>query len=152
MPSLAQNAAKSLYAVVFAAVLVISLAPQASAKSWMGVQVGAVPAELAEANGLPPGLGVYVLDVQPDSPAALAGMEPGDIVVEIDGILQMGPRHLQMIVANGAASQTLWVGLFRGEEIMSGPVTLADAPSPAPQQADASVSSVADLPEEQRWY
>ena len=141
MSAIALSASSWRQAFVLAAVLVVALASGASAKSWMGIQVGAVPADLAQAYRLPPGVGVYVLDVEPESPAATAGMEPGDIVVEIDGQIQLGPDHLRHIVGQRAASQTLWVGLYRGGEAMSGPVTLATAPKGPTKQAAGLASS-----------
>ena len=42
--------------------------------------------EVAEAQGLPVPVGAFVLAVSPGSPAADAGIEPGDIVVGLDGV------------------------------------------------------------------
>lgn len=140
--------ASVLQAFVLAALLVFGAASGASAKSWMGVQVGTVPEALAEAYELPPGVGVYVLNVEPDGPAAWAGMERGDILIEIDGQIQLGPRHLQHMVSQRAANDTVWVGLYRYGEAMSGPVTLAEPPASAPTQAAALPGPRAEEP----WY
>ena len=150
----AQTGPNWRFSALLAAVFVFALASGASAKTWMGVQVGAVPAEIAEANGLPPGIGVHVIDVSPDSPAAESGVEPGDVVIEIDGQLQLGPAHLQQIVAARAASETVWVGLLRQGEIMSGPVTLSEAPESADPQAVqlSSKSATPSAPFRRDWY
>ena len=120
----------------------------------MGVQGQPVPAERAEANGLPPGIGVHIVDVSPDSPAAQSGVEPGDVVIEIDGQLQLSPRHLEQSVASRPASHTVWVGLLRQGEIMSGPVTLTEAPdAPAIQAVTLSSKSAAPSdPFKRDWY
>lgn len=154
MRSFATAATNWTLTIVLTAIFAVALASWAEAKPLMGVQVAEVPEHLAQANGLPAGIGVYVVDVLPESPAASAGVEPGDVLVEIDGMVQLGPRHLQMVVGGGAASQTLWVGLFRDGEPMSGPVTLADAPAAPPQQADASTGHPgwSPAPVRQRWY
>jgi serine protease Do len=54
-------------------------------RGWIGVAVQNLTTELAGAMGLEHGHGVLVSDVFEESPAARAGVEPGDIVVEVDG-------------------------------------------------------------------
>jgi serine protease Do len=51
----------------------------------VGVALQTVTDPLARSLGLPPGTkGAAVADVQPDSPAAKAGLHPGDVIVEVD--------------------------------------------------------------------
>lgn len=51
----------------------------------IGVQIGQVTKEVAESIGLGKVRGALVSAVEPDSPAAKAGIEPGDIIVKYDG-------------------------------------------------------------------
>ncbi|HVA78552.1 MAG TPA: DegQ family serine endoprotease [Candidatus Binataceae bacterium] len=51
--------------------------------SW-GMQVGDITPELAQQFHLPKDKGVVVRRVAPDSPAADAGLQPGDVVLEIN--------------------------------------------------------------------
>jgi serine protease Do len=51
----------------------------------IGVQIGAVTKEVAEAIGLGQPRGALVLSVEKDGPADKAGVEAGDIVVKVDG-------------------------------------------------------------------
>jgi len=52
----------------------------------IGVQIGPVPRDVAESMGLDSrGGGALVSGVEPDSPAARAGLEPGDIITHFDG-------------------------------------------------------------------
>lgn len=51
----------------------------------IGVQIGQVSKEVAESIGLGTARGALVSAVEPDSPAAKAGIEAGDIIVKYDG-------------------------------------------------------------------
>ena len=49
----------------------------------LGMQVAAIPPEAAQRSGTSPGLLVQAVD--PGGPARRAGVQPGDVVVEVDG-------------------------------------------------------------------
>ncbi|MDP2016889.1 MAG: DegQ family serine endoprotease [Hydrogenophaga sp.] len=51
----------------------------------IGVQIDQVSKEVAESLGLGVSKGALVRGVEPDSPAAKAGVEPGDIILKFDG-------------------------------------------------------------------
>lgn len=55
-------------------------------RGWIGVEVQSASPEIAEGLGLnKPVHGVLVAEIQPDSPAAKAGIEPGDIITSVAG-------------------------------------------------------------------
>lgn len=54
-------------------------------RGYLGVQVQEVTSELSESFGLTRPMGALVGEVFPDTPAAKAGIEPGDIILEFDG-------------------------------------------------------------------
>jgi Do/DeqQ family serine protease len=54
-------------------------------RGWLGVEIQEVTPELAESFGLPSAAGVVVAGVLGGGPADRAGIEPGDIITEIDG-------------------------------------------------------------------
>jgi S1-C subfamily serine protease len=54
-------------------------------QGYLGVRIENVSNELGEYFGVEEGEGVLVLEVVDDSPADLAGLEAGDVIVEIDG-------------------------------------------------------------------
>lgn len=51
----------------------------------MGVSIQEVTREMAEAFGLPKAGGALVNSVEPNGPAARAGIEPGDVILRFDG-------------------------------------------------------------------
>ncbi|MDY6827903.1 MAG: DegQ family serine endoprotease [Pseudomonadota bacterium] len=54
-------------------------------RGWLGVSIQEVNRDLAESFGLRRPHGALVVSVVPDSPAAAAGLEPGDVIVEVEG-------------------------------------------------------------------
>ncbi len=54
-------------------------------RGWLGIEVQALTAELAESFGLPERSGVLVAGVFRDGPAAKVGLLPGDVILEIAG-------------------------------------------------------------------
>jgi len=53
----------------------------------LGISMQDVPPERARALGLADGLGAVIAEVQPDSPAARAGLSVGDVVIAVNGRL-----------------------------------------------------------------
>ena len=54
-------------------------------RGWLGVSIQAMTKEYAESLGLETDEGALVSRVFPDSPAAAAGVQPGDVITEWDG-------------------------------------------------------------------
>lgn len=54
-------------------------------RGWLGILIQDVTRELAESFGMPKPIGALVAKVIPDSPAAKAGIQVGDVVVEYNG-------------------------------------------------------------------
>lgn len=54
-------------------------------RGWLGVTIGSVDENLAEAVGLSEAKGAIVSAVTPDSPAEASGLERGDIIVRVNG-------------------------------------------------------------------
>jgi serine protease Do len=81
-------------------------------RGWLGVQMQPLSPALAKAIGRPNTDGVLVDQVQPDSPAARADLQVGDVITGFAGAPVKNPRELALAVANqheGAAAQlTIW--------------------------------------------
>ncbi len=67
-------------------------------RAYLGVAIDEVTPELAGQLGVPAGEGVLINEVFPDTPAAEAGLEPGDVIVSFAGQRVTEPRELQEVV------------------------------------------------------
>lgn len=54
-------------------------------RAWLGIEIADLTAEIAPNFGLPPGAGVAVTRVVPDSPADAAGLQVGDVLTSFGG-------------------------------------------------------------------
>lgn len=70
-------------------------APDAPQRTFLGVNLDSLSEEETSRGGLQAGEGAYVLEVQPESPAAQAGLKVGDIIVRADGKVVRGPEGLR---------------------------------------------------------
>jgi len=105
-------------------------------RGYLGVIVGPVPPDLGQVFKLKPGAGVLVTAITPESPAARAGVEPGDIISEVDGKSVDGVEHLRLALAETAPGTQMALKLVRvGKETM---LTIALGERPLPRKANAS--------------
>jgi serine protease Do len=81
-------------------------------RGWLGVRIQTVTDEIAESLGLDKAKGALVASVTETGPAAVAGIEAGDIILEFDGKPIDEMRNLPRIVAEteigGEAKVVYW--------------------------------------------
>ena len=73
------------------------------ARGWLGVRIQSLTEEIAESLGLTETDGALVAGVEPGSPAARAGIQPGDVIVGINGERLDEYRDLPKLVAEASA-------------------------------------------------
>ena len=89
-------------------------------RGWLGVRIQTVTDDLAESLGLDGASGALVASVADDSPAASAGVEPGDVILVFDGKTVETMRRLPRIVAETEIGKEVDVVLWRsGEEVQA---------------------------------
>ena len=79
----------------------------------IGVQIDQVSKEVAESLGLGQPKGALVRGVEPNSPAAKAGLEPGDIILKFDGRDVEKSADLPRLVGNTKPGTKSMVTVFR---------------------------------------
>ncbi|HEV8471871.1 MAG TPA: PDZ domain-containing protein, partial [Methylomirabilota bacterium] len=84
-------------------------------RGWLGVSIQPLTPELARSFNAKDNKGVLVSDVVPDSPAAKAGVKPGDILLEFDGKKMEAPSDLQRAVGLAAPGQDTKVRIWRDQ-------------------------------------
>jgi serine protease Do len=82
-------------------------------RGWLGVNIQTVTEELAEGLKLPRANGALVSNVAEGSPAAVAGIEKGDVILKFDGRDIGEMRRLPRIVADTPIDKTVDVLLWR---------------------------------------
>ncbi len=68
-------------------------------RGWLGVRIQTVTPEIAESLGLKGVQGALVASTTEEGPAAKAGLEPGDVILEFNGQKLSAMRQLPRIVA-----------------------------------------------------
>jgi serine protease Do len=69
-------------------------------RGYLGVEAQQLSQSMAKALKLPDEGGALVAGVNPDSPAAKAGLQPGDVVEAVNGQRVRNPRELAVTVAS----------------------------------------------------
>ena len=81
-------------------------------RGWLGVQIQGVTPEIAAAVGLDQPAGAIVSDIMPDSPAAKAGLQRGDVILSFAGKavdrLHDLPRLVAAAPIGGKADVLIW--------------------------------------------
>ncbi len=104
-------------------------------RGWLGVQIQNVNPDEAEALGLKEAKGALVGTVTPESPAAKAGLRPGDVILTFDGKDVANNRALPRMVAETPINKKVSVGVFRKGERLTVSVTLGEFPEQPTVQA-----------------
>jgi serine protease Do len=106
-------------------------------RAVLGVAIDDVTADAARVAGLREIEGVLVQSYSPSadqSPAARAGIEPGDVIVAVDGKATPRVSTLQRIVRGYEPGQTVSVDVYRFGTRRTFRVRLAEAPSEEEQE------------------
>ena len=109
-------------------------------RGLIGVQIGEVSKDVAEASGLPDQAGAMVSRVSPDGPAEKAGIEPGDIILEFNGRKIDKWSDLPRVVGATAPGTKADVKVWRKGKPVTLSITVGEVPG---AQASAPASEPA---------
>ena len=111
----------------------------------IGVSIQEVTRDLADSFGLPRAAGALVSAVEPESPAAKAGIEQGDVIVRFNGRGVENSADLPRIVAAAQPGARVAVEIFRGGQSRSLTVDVGEwqDPEAEPEGNPAASSSAA---------
>jgi len=80
---------------------------------WLGVEIGEVTAEKAKDLKLTAQRGVAVMDVEPDGPAAKAGLKENDVITQYDGQMVEGTVQFRRLVRETPTGRTVALVISR---------------------------------------
>lgn len=96
---------------------------------WIGIQYGDITEQIAQVFSLPVKYGIIVADVEKGSPAALAGIQKGDIIVEVEGKKIEDGGDLQRVLRDKSVGDKLnMVGIRNGKR-RTFTITLQELPA-----------------------
>jgi membrane-associated protease RseP (regulator of RpoE activity) len=95
--------------------------------AWLGISTDEACDVIASQLGLKPGEGLVVIYVEPNSPAAKAGLQKYDILVEMGDQLLVHPGQLRKLVRLQKEGDAIKLSLYRGGKKQSATATLGKA-------------------------
>jgi serine protease Do len=97
-------------------------------RGTIGVSAQTITPTLASALNLPQDWGVILGDVFPKTPAALAGLHVGDLVLTLDGKSMENGRQFDVNLYRRVVGDMVMLEVRRGEQTLKIPVAVAERP------------------------
>ena len=107
-------------------------------RGWLGVSIQDLTPALAQSFGLERPRGALVVDVESRGPAAKAGLERGDVIVEYNGGPIEESHQLPTLVAETAVGKTVDIKVLRSGGERTVHVTVVEQPSGRVARAEKS--------------
>jgi serine protease Do len=93
-------------------------------RGWLGVEIQPVSQDIADSLGLKQTQGALVASAQKNSPAAEAGVKPGDVITKVNGEPVANPRELARKIAALGPKKTVDLTVVRNDQTKDISVTL----------------------------
>src|SRR5262249_29443071 len=107
----------------------------------VGVQVQSITPEIAEALGLDRPQGALVVEPEPGSPAAKAGIQSGDVITAVNGAPAKTDHDLMKKIGDMAPGTAVTLTVRRKGEDKTVTVTLDELPQPNRKTASADAKA-----------
>ncbi len=97
-------------------------------RGYLGVVPQGITQQLAEAKDLSSTRGVIIANVESDTPAHDAGLEPGDVLLEFGGVEIMDVPQFRRVVAGFGPDETVSIAVVRDGDRKTLHATLSERP------------------------
>jgi serine protease Do len=108
-------------------------------RAFLGVGIQQVTSDLSQQFGLGTVAGAAVTDIRSDSPAATAGVKPGDVIVEFDGCKIDSPRTLQGTVERAVVGKDHKLIVMRKGKRVELTVRVSELPQNLTESGNSSI-------------
>jgi serine protease Do len=112
-------------------------------RGYLGITIQDVNPDIAKAFGLSQGGGALIGDVTPGGPAAKAGLQRGDIILDLNGTSISGSNELSLHIAELAPGSVVHLKIFRSGHTQQVDVTLGTYPENGKPGAPAEAMGAA---------
>lgn len=99
-------------------------------RGWVGIEMREITPEFAQTFGFASVRGVLIYSVLHGSPADKSGVQPGDVLVAVDGQEVQAPREMLDIVASLPPGQLAAFRLLRGKKTIELKIPVGRRPPP----------------------
>lgn len=106
-------------------------------RGWIGVQIQPITQDIADGMGLKQVEGALVADPQKDGPAAMAGVEAGDVITAANGQPVKDARNLARIIGGFAPGSAVKLDVLHKGESKIVSMTLGQLPNAQQASVDA---------------
>lgn len=112
-------------------------------RGWLGVGIQDLTADLAQALKLPDASGVLVSSIQPNTPAAKAGLRRGDVILKVNNESVDSTGKLRNLIASDGAGTKITLQVRRDSRIENISLTLGELPGSLASNAEHGESGAA---------
>jgi serine protease Do len=105
-------------------------------RGYIGVQARTITPTLATGLKLPRDWGVILEDVTPDTPADVAGLKPGDLILSLNGKPVADARRFEIGIFQRAIGDSVELEILRGSEKLTTSVSVEERPNDPNRFAD----------------
>jgi serine protease Do len=98
-------------------------------RGYLGIRIQPLGEDIADSLGIPHNRGEFVQSVEAGKPAAQAGIQPGDVVLKVNGKDVSPTQSLSFLVANTAPGSRIPIDLIRNGQHLSVTATVGKRPS-----------------------
>lgn len=102
--------------------------PARKDRPWLGVSIEESSEASASQLGLAPGSGLVVTYVAPDSPAAKAGLQKNDVLVNLESQLLVHPAQLRKLLQGRKEGDAIELSFYRAGKKQTASATLGKPP------------------------
>ena len=112
-------------------------------RGQLGVMIQDFTPDLAEALGVDAGVGAVVTQVEPNSPAEAAGLQPGDVIVSVDGRPVASSADLRSQIGLKRVGRRIEIGILRNGEMLALKAALHKGPQFGPKFGEPGTGRLA---------